>query len=244
MSSSGPRKPYTGANVDANVDAILARQKSTRQAELTPMDAPKGLGPLVQQRTQALRMSTIGFDTHSAHLAAPTASPHFEAIKKNLGDEGLSSMFQRNAFVQRLASRGYNFGAADRSMEQMLSTMASSSGSKGKLKIERGVAQNFFSPQDKRIELVDPTNVPYAAHEMRHAYDHLKGKLDLSVPEHRLMAEHNAFHTQTKVAGELEVPSGIDRTPYEQAQTYHGKPGYPGTVDSSTEAVRKWHADK
>jgi hypothetical protein len=236
-SSSGrpPTPPSTHAT-ETNLTGIHQNQLKARTAELSAM---KGTG-LVARASQKMAMSTLAFEPRTAHLAEPSGSPHMEQIKKNLGEVGLSSMFARNSFVQKLASRDYNFTGADRSMEKMLSAMADSPGRRGKLKVQQGVSQNYFSPSEKKIELVDPRNLPYAAHEMRHAYDHLKGKLDLNQPLQRLAGEHNAFTTQTIVAGQLGVPSGIERTPYEQAKTYHGKPGYPGTVDESIAEVARW----
>jgi hypothetical protein len=229
--------------------AWLATQATRRNEEAHNI---AGGRPLVRAAQAQLRMSTIGFDANSLHLAEPTGSPHLEQLKEKLGDVGLNRMFSRQVEVHQLATqmRAQDYPRQDigtmipRRMAQ-LGDLPNSAMSR--LKVQSGGGdKNYYDPADNRIQLINSHKLPFAAHEMRHAYDHLTGKLDLKTPTHNLHAEFNAFSTQQIVADQLGQDSEVYGSPLEHARTYETKQRlrdlYPGTVESSREAVAQWAA--
>lgn len=240
MSSGRKRSSSIPVTRQEKTSNFLTRQVTARKQSLAAM---QNTG-LVASRTQQLKMSTISWGAGTEGLAAPSQSAHFNTIKSRLGDKGLETMFKRNARVKPLMDRIGDHPDAIKP-ERIVSHFAESSGRFGKLKVNRHPSTNAFNWSQNEISLIDPTNEHYAAHEMRHAYDHHFGKLDMTIPEHRLTSELNAFGTQIKVATELGVDAGLSgRSALEQARTYEGKPSYPGTLDSSFETVRKWKQDQ
>ena len=195
------------------------------------------ISPAIAAAQQKLLMSTIKFDAPTQGLAQPTASPHMELLKTRMGEQGFQRMHERNLRVKDTFERG---AAPGETPEQRLSQLMGGGGRYAQLKVRQDVMSNNYNPANHTVSMVDPARIPYAGHELRHAYDHSHKKMDLTIPEHRLQSELNAFGSQQKIADELGVPSGLERSPLEQARTYHGKPGYPGTVDSSAVAVNTW----
>ncbi|WP_144156086.1 hypothetical protein [Paraburkholderia sp. BCC1885] len=203
-----------------------------------PADIPAGN---TQAASDKLRQSGVDYRPGTESLAQPTTgSAHLDMLRTRAGDKGLERMFQRNIKVKTIMDRVDTSHPDAVKPEQVIKALNTPGSRYSKLAVEKTSVGNHYSPAENTVRLIDPDNHPYAAHEMRHAYDHLHGKLDLQQPEHRLKSEHNAFVSQQKAAGELGQPSGFDRTPFEQAKTYEGKEGYPGTVLESTDAVKKW----
>ncbi|GAA5783801.1 hypothetical protein [Chitiniphilus shinanonensis] len=230
--------------------AFLAKQAAETRKEAQNIAGGRSL---VKDATQQLRMSTISFNANAQHLASPTGSPHLESFKEKLGDVGLSRMFQRQRMVQEQAekmraqdySKSEIGGMIPKRMEQIGNNQNSPV---SRLKVGssggEGAAENFYDPTANKVKLFDSKQLPFATHELRHAYDHLTQKLDLNTPEHRLASEFNAFSSQQKTADELKVSSGFQLAPLAQAKTYEQKTKlrdvYPGTVESSIAAVEKW----
>jgi hypothetical protein len=189
-----------------------------------------------------LKQSTIQYGPGTEALTRQsTGSPHLDLLKNRLGEKGLERTFQRNMKVKAIMDRVDSSHPDAVRPEKLIKALASSPDSRfSKLKIEKGTVGNSYNPSENTVSLIDPSNRPYAAHELRHAYDHLQNKLDLRQPEQRLASEHNAFTSQVKTADELGESSGIDRPPLAQARTYEGKDGYPGTVEESHDAVKAW----
>ncbi|TJZ73184.1 hypothetical protein [Chitiniphilus eburneus] len=230
--------------------AFLAKQAAETRKEAQNI---AGGRPLVRDATQKLRMATISFNDHAQHLASPTGSPHLELIKEKLGDIGLGRMFQRQKMVHEQAEtmRGQDFSKKDIGdmIPKRMAQLGNNQNSPvSRLKVESsggvGAAENFYDPTANKVKVFDSRLLPFATHELRHAYDHLTQKLDLNNPEHRLASEFNAFSSQQKAANELHVPSGFQLPPLDQAKTYEQKTKlrdvYPGTVESSLAAVKKW----
>ena len=199
------------------------------------------ISPAIQQRQQALRQSTIDFRPGTEALAGPSGSDHFEVLKEKMGESGLSRMFQRGQWVKQTLDPHGDGAHPDAPRPETLLSLRAKQGKFAKPKVDKDVLHNAYNPSTNTASLIDPSRVHFAAHELRHAYDHTHGKLDLHQPEHRLMSEVNAFGSQVKSAVELGVDPGISgRTAQQQARTYEGKPAYPGTLESSAAAVDAW----
>jgi hypothetical protein len=102
-----------------------------------------------------------------------------------------------------------------------------------------------YDPATNSVSLMNPGQMDQTGHELQHASDHIHGDLDLANPDHRLASELNAFTTQDAVSQETTGagPRNFeDRTPSEMARSYHGKDGYPGTLDSSLASGAAWRA--
>ena len=110
--------------------------------------------------------------------------------------------------------------------------------------VSRGTAPHY-DPEANAVSLMNPNELDQTAHEVQHAYDHIRGDLDLHEPTHRIASELNAFTQQHAVSHELNraPPRNFEgRTPVEMARTYEGKTakGYEGNLESSMDAVRQW----
>ncbi|MCK6545932.1 mitochondrial inner membrane protease ATP23 [Myxococcota bacterium] len=199
------------------------------------------ISPVIRQRIQALQTAAIDYAPGTERLAQPSGSDHFELLKARVGDAGLQRMFERGQWVkQKLDPHGDGAHPEAPKPETMLSLRVKQ-GKLAKPKVRRDVMGNHYDPRTNTVALMDPRLEHYAAHELRHAYDHTHRKMDLHEPTHRLTSEVNAFGSQIKAAEELGVDPGLSgRTAQQQARTYEGKPGYPGTLESSAEAVRDW----
>ena len=199
------------------------------------------LKPLIRQRIKQLQSSAIDWQPGTASLARPSGSDHFELLKGRVGDAGLERMFERGRWVKTKLDPFGDGAHPDAPRPEKLLRIRAEQGKYSKTKVKPGIDKNYYDPKANEIALIDPNRVPYAAHEMRHAYDHLHRKLDLGAPEQRLKAEVNAYGSQLQTARELGQDAGLSgRTAQQQARTYEGKPGYPGTLESSERAVDDW----
>lgn len=200
------------------------------------------ISPLVRQRITQLQNSAIDFKPGTENLKAPSGSDTFESLKASVGDVGLQRMFERGKWVKNKLDPHGDGAHPDAPKPEKLLAIRANQGKFSKTKVERDVMHNAYDQSANKVMLIDPQRVPFAAHEFRHADDHLTKKLDLHEPSHRLKAEENAFQTQIDSARELGQDPGISgRTAAQQARTYEGKPSYPGTLDQSRTAVATWN---
>ncbi|CAN5757323.1 hypothetical protein BH09PSE5_BH09PSE5_05570 [soil metagenome] len=188
--------------------------------------------------TEVLEQRVVGCQSGSAHL---------DRLTLRIGEKKLANMLARNAKAQRIMSRvdvAHEYALRAEAVLRRLG--ADGSPQSTRLVIALAQVGNSFAPKESKVNLIDPSQLPYAAHELRHGFDHTTEKMDLNRPEHRLASELNAFGSQQQTADELGVASGITRTPLQQARTYEGKDdvNYPGTVESSQAAVRVWKAGR
>ncbi|MEM9103868.1 MAG: hypothetical protein AAGB12_16290 [Pseudomonadota bacterium] len=112
------------------------------------------------------------------------------------------------------------------------------------VKYNAGVSPHF-DPRTQTVSLMDRNRLDQAAHEMRHATDHITKQLDFGIAKHRLHSELRAFTMQKNVALETmghAPPEFENRTPTQMAKSYEGKvdKGYVGTLEESTAAVHQW----
>lgn len=202
------------------------------------------ISPLIQQRIQALRTAAIDFQPGTEGLANTTGSDTFERLKATTGDVGLQRMFERGQWVKKTLDPFGDGAHPEAPRPESLLQLRARQGRLSKPSVTRSYTQNAYDPAKNQISLIDPARVPFAAHELRHATDHLTRQLDLHTPSHRLAAEERAFQTQIDAARELREDAGISgRTAAQQARTYEGKPGYLGTLDASRDAVAAWRTD-
>jgi hypothetical protein len=190
---------------------------------------------------------TLQFVPLKQALRGGSGSAHLDTLARRLGEAHLHNIFVRNLKAKSMIDRvDTNHPDAVKPEEILRRLGRPSSAQPTTLAFVKQSSSNFYAPKSDSVHLVDPSNLPYAAHELRHAYDQATGKMDLSQPAHRLASELNAFGSQVKAAAELGIASGISRTPLEQARTYEGKDpvNYPGTIESSQAAVAEWRAAK
>lgn len=205
--------------------------------------------PSIRQRQEALFASTLVFTRKLEPLEeglqqAAKRSKHLHDTVQQVGERLLDRALVRNARVADLMSRVDPEDSRYAERPDRLIKRLSPPGSDRdtRLRFDFDSCVHSFDPYTNTITLSDPSRIPYAAHEIRHAHDQLTGRLDLRIPEHRLASEVHAFTTQQIVADELNIPSGISRSPVEQARTYEAKTSnvYPGTLETSFQAVQEW----
>lgn len=247
---------------ESSIDRLLARNQEARAAELTAL----GSSGAKQRALFDLRIkSAFDFSESFSDLARPTTSPTLETMKSRLMalrplEQRMHNMHQAVKHKEKtmaeydvsfndLATRGTG-------REQMLLATARKPENK-RLAIVEDIEGNNFSPSANTIGMINdhrPPRIPFFAHELRHAFDHLTGKLNASNREHVLASEFNAFNTQEKVAAELGLDKGFSVSALAQARSYEqkvfqdgefkGQRKYPGTIESSQALVATWRTQQ
>lgn len=245
---------------DTQMQRFFERQRSERNAELGRLSngfvSTSGVqpGPVIRGALGLMRSRfdvNADNDTDRDHidlaLSGGTRSMALNQVVAGVGMDLFGNMLRN---VGRISQHNDVIDAFNRSGNTGYrlaprwdpATVTGAEEARLRVGVNRGTSPHF-DQNTTSISLMEPSALDQTAHELQHARDHLHGDLDLHTREHRLASELNAFTRQDLVSRQLTggpPPNFEGRSPRQMAESYHGKEGYPGTLDSSLESVRRF----
>ncbi|HEY5710416.1 MAG TPA: hypothetical protein VIT38_00855 [Allosphingosinicella sp.] len=230
--------------------AITGGHGEPRRVVAQPPPRVRGHLGLVRSRFDTSGIEDEGHRDHAeTAMAGTTHSPTHNRLVGALGDDLLGRMLRNanRAGNANNARQAFNASPPVHRQMPMIERPDRMDGAEDAtlgVNVSQGTSPHFRVSTNS-VSLMNPDQLDQTSHELRHAYDHIHGDLDLENPRHRIASELNAFRQQDRVSRETTgAPPAMfeGATPTAMARSYEGKEakGYEGTLASSIEAGEEW----